>query len=457
MTTPFITPNFITADDTRYDSLRTGFQTYRPHRPDVIVGARDAADVQTAVRYARDNGLPVAVQSSGHGLATAADGGVLIDTRHMAQIHIDAAAGTVVAGAGAKWKDVIPAAAEHGLAPLCGSAPDVGVVGYTLGGGFGILSREFGYATDLVRSIDVVTADGDLRHATAETNTDLFWALRGGRDNVGIVTSIEIELLRVTRLYGGGLYFDADLIPQLLETYRTWTATVPDALTSAVALIPIPDVPAFPEAIRGKYVAHVRIAYTGSAADGERLVQPLRDVGPRLLDTLAEMPYSECGSIYSDPPFPHSYTGNNALLDALTQDTVEHVLDIVGPHAPVDCVVEIRHLGGAMGRKPAVPSAVGHRDAQFAVRVVSMVEQNIEEVRALHRRLFDALRPRTLGRAVNFVYRGDPVRDPIDDAYEPADLVRLRELKAVYDPSNMFRLNQNVDSILSRHPITHES
>lgn len=195
MTTPFITPNFITADDTRYDSLRTGFQTYRPHRPDVIVEARDAADVQAAVRYARDNGLPVAVQSSGHGLATAAEGGVLIDTRHMAEIRIDAAAGTVVAGAGAKWKDVIPAAAEHGLAPLCGSAPDVGVVGYTLGGGFGILSREFGYAADLVRSIDVVTADGELRHATAETNTDLFWALRGGRDNVGIVTSIEIELL----------------------------------------------------------------------------------------------------------------------------------------------------------------------------------------------------------------------------------------------------------------------
>ena len=227
--------------------------------------------------------------------------------------------------------------------------------------------------------------------------------------------------MHVTWLYGGGLYFDADLIPQLLETYRTWTATVPDALTSAVALIPIADVPAFPEAIRGKYVAHVRIAYTGSEADGERLVQPLRDVGPRLLDTLAEMPYSECGSIYSDPPFPHSYTGNNALLETLTQDTVEHVLDIDGPHAPVDCVVE------------------------FAVRVVSMVDENIDEVRAVHRRLFDALRPRTLGRVINFVYRTDPITDPIGDAYEPADLARLRELKAVHDPSNMFRLNQNVN------------
>ncbi|KAA0021717.1 FAD-binding oxidoreductase [Antrihabitans cavernicola] len=432
----------LTPDDDRYDAVRTGFQTYRPHRPDVIVEARNSTDVQSAVRFAAADGLPVAVQSSGHGLATAADGGVLIATGAMADVRIDPTTRTVTAGAGALWKDVITAAAEHGLAPLSGSAPGVGVVGYTLGGGFGILSREFGYACDLVRSIDVVTADGEFHHVTAESDPDLFWALRGGRDNFGIVTAIEIELLEITRLYGGGLYFDIDLIPELLETYRTWTATVPDELTSAVALIPIPDIPAFPEPIRGKYVAHVRIAYTGSAAEGEQLVRPLREVGPILLDTLAEMPYTDCGSIYSDPPFPHSYTGNNAMLRELDPAAIADVFEIVGPEAPIDCVVEIRHLGGAMARKPQAPSAVGHRDAEFVVRVISMVDDDIDEARALHRSLFTALAPWTLGRNINFVYRGDPVKDPIDDAYDDYD--RLVELKSAYDPSNMFRLNQNV-------------
>ena len=436
----------LTRDDSGYDAARTGFQTYRPHEPDIIVTAHTAADVQAAVRYARRHDLPVAVQASGHGLATAAERGVLIDTSTMTDFRIEPATRTLTASAGVRWKSVIATAAEHGLAPLSGSAPDVGVVGYTLGGGFGILSREFGYAADLVRSVDVVTADGDLRHVDDDTDPDLFWALRGGRDNFGIVTSIEMDLLPIARLYGGGLYFDTHLVPQVLEAYRGWTADVPEELSSAVGLIPVPDIPAMPGQIRGKYVAHVRIGFTGTAEKGDRLVRPLREIGLPLLATLGEMPYADCGSIYSDPPFPHAYTGNNVMLSSLDAADVDRLLEHVGPDAAVPCVAEVRHLGGAMARKPSIANAVGHRDAEFVVRAISMIPDDfdIDDVRAVHRSLVASLSPHKVGRSVSFVYRGDPVLDPIDDAFDVDDYRRLVDLKAQHDPSNMFRLNQNV-------------
>jgi FAD/FMN-containing dehydrogenase len=431
--------------DDGYDQERAGFQRALEHRPAVIVGAAAAEDVRLAVGFAAARGLPVAVQATGHGLVNPCEGGVLLSTGRMASVRVDAAARTAWFEAGATSEQVVGAAAPHGLAPPSGSAPHVGAVSYTLGGGMGLLARRYGWAADHVRAIDVVTPDGRQRHVTASSDPDLFWALRGGRDNFGVATAVEIDLLPVARLYGGGLYFAAEHAADALRTWREWTATAPEEMTSSVGLVPYPDVPVLPEPLRGRWVAHLRVAYLGDPADGERLVAPLRAVGPRLIDRLGELPYTESGSIHNDPAFPDSYDGTNVLLSGLDASLPATVLELVGPDAPVPCVVELRHLGGALARPPAVPSAVGHRDAQAIARVLTPLSgADLDTVQRVHGRFFDALRPWTLGRSLNFIYGHNATVEQVREAYDPDDYRRLRELKAVYDPGNLFRCNHNI-------------
>jgi FAD/FMN-containing dehydrogenase len=422
--------------DEGYDPEREGFQTAWRHRPDVIVGATQAEDVRAAVAYAGAEGLPVAVQATGHGLADPTDNGVLISTRRMTGVEVDGASRTAWIEAGVRWDQVVREAASHGLAPLSGSAPHTGAVAYTLGGGLGLLARSHGYAVDRVHEIDVVTADGRLRHVTADTDPDLFWALRGGRDNFGVVTGLRIGLVPVTRLYGGGLFFPAS--SAVLRTFAEWTREVPDAMTASVGLIPYPDLPVIPEPLRGRHVAHIRIAYLGEVAAGERLVAPLRAIGPRLMDTLADLPYTEGGSIYNDPPAPHAYVGSNLLLSGLDAPALDAVFALAGPDAPVPCVVDLRHLGGALARTPEVPSAVGHRSAAYIVRVLSPLDGlDASSVSAAHDRVFDAVGPwSTGGRSLNFLYG---VPGQVRDAYEPGAWRRLTELKAMYDPAGLLR------------------
>ena len=451
-------------EDADYDRARSGFQTAYRHRPSVIVAATSAADVRAAVRYAAGAGLSVAVQATGHGLAAATEGGVLVDTAAMAQVRVDPAARTAWVAAGTRWGQVVEEAARYGLAPLSGSSPGVGVVGYTLGGGLGVLGREYGYAADHVRAVELVTADGALRRVTTESDPELFWALRGAGGNFGVVTALEMSLVPVTRLYGGGLYFDTALVPDVLAAYREWTATVPDGLTSSVGLIPYPDLPMVPEPLRGRYVAHVRIAYTGSVAEGSRLVGPLRAVGPRLLDTLGELPYAESPSIYRDPEMPHAYYGTNAMLRELAEPVAPAILDLVGPDSPVPCVVQLNHLGGALARPPSVPNAVAHRDAAYLVRVLAVLEgPGPSPARSAPTRLTDALREWTLGRSPNFVFgervfgteQGEAERsgaELVRDCYSAADLPRLAELKAAVDPANLFRCNLNIPPATRRSP-----
>ncbi|MGH3376404.1 MAG: FAD-binding oxidoreductase [Actinoallomurus sp.] len=432
--------------DDAYDAERAGFQTAWRHRPDVIVGATEAEDVRAAVEFAGAEGLPVAVQATGHGVAAPMDGGVLVGTRRMTGVEVDAAGRTAWIEAGVRWDQVVREAASQGLAPLNGSAPHTGAVGYTLGGGLGLLARGHGYAADHVHQVDVVTAGARLRHVTADSDPDLFWALRGGRDNFGVVTGMRIGLVPVTRLYGGGLFFPAALAGDVLAAFAEWTPTVPEEMTSSVGMIPFPDLPVIPEPFRGRHVTHVRIAYLGDAAAGERLVAPLRAVGPRLRDTLADLPYAETGSIYNDPVQPHAYSGTNLLLSGLDARALRTVAGLAGPDAPVPCVVDLRHLGGALARTPAVPNAVGHRSAAYLLRVLSPLDgTDHEAVRAAHRRVFAAMEPwSTGGRCLNFLY-GDDVQ--VREAYEPADFVRLTELKGVYDPANLFRLGRAIPPV----------
>ncbi|WP_067451003.1 FAD-binding oxidoreductase [Actinomadura macra] len=429
-----------------YDDERSGFQLAGPHRPDVIVGAVDAEDVRAAVEYAAGHGLPVAVQNTGHGLPAGAGGGLLISTRRMTGLRVDAEARTAWIEAGVRWAEVVPEAAAHGLAPLSGSAPGVGAVSYVLGGGIGLMSRKYGSAADHVRSVDVVTADARLRHVTPESDPDLFWALLGGRANFGVVTGLEIGLLPVERLYGGGLYFDTGLCSEVMETWRTWSATVPDEMTSSIALIPVPDVPAFPEPLRGRHITHVRIAYVGDSADGERLVAPLRAIGPRLIDTVADMPYTESGAIHNEPPVPMAYTSTNIVVKDLGADVVRTLLDLAGPGAPDRAVVEIRQLGGALAAAPAVPNAVGNRDAGYLIGVLSKFGPGTDEdaVHALHTRCRELLGPHSSGQILNFLFGADATPERVREAFAPATYQRLAQLKAVYDPANLFRLNHNI-------------
>ncbi|MFG3392365.1 FAD-binding oxidoreductase [Streptomyces parvus] len=432
--------------DGDYDTERTGANLAVRHRPDLIVGAARADDVREAVLFAARHGLPVAVQATGHGFATAAEGGLLVTTGRMADVHVDPERRTVTVGAGARFDQVIPEAARYGLAPLNGSAPHVGVVAYTLGGGVGLLVRTFGWAADTVRSFDLVTADGSLRHVTSEDDPELYWAVVGGRDNFGIVTRLEMDLVPVSRLYGGGFFYDAEEAPDVLNVYARWTRGLPPEMNSSVALIPMPDDSDVPEPMRGRHVYHVRIAYTGSASDGERLVEPLRKAGPVLFEAVWDMPYTESASIHDEPPHPVPFQRETAMLDLLDEDVVRTLLEHAGPQARVPCVVELRHLGGAAARPAQRPNCVAHREAPYLLSVVTLLVQATEDdARPVHRQLFGALKPVSSGAGLNFLGHGaNAGAERVRDAYATADFERLARLKSAHDPRNTFRLNHNI-------------
>lgn len=442
------------SEDERYDAERAGYQTTRWHRPDLVVGAVGPADVRAAVAFASRHGLPVAVQGTGHALsAIAAAGGVLINTSRMSGVRVNAETGTAWVAAGVRGDQVVHEAAPAGLAPLSGSAPSIGVVSYTLGGGLSLLSRRYGYAADHVRGLDVVTADGQLRHVTEDSDPDLFWALRGGRDNFGVVTGMEIDLMPITTLYGGGLFFAGELAAEVFDTYLQWTATVPDEMSSSVALISFPDIPALPGPLRGRHIVHVRIAYAADALGAsERLVAPLRAVGP-LIDTLGEMAYTTAGSIYNDPVAPGAFEAGTAMLGEFDATAVRAILDLAGPHAPVPHLVELRHLGGRLAHPSTVSNAVGNRNARFLFNVVSRLERaDITEIRPAHERMLEAVAPwSTGGRLLNFM-NGENASEQVRSAYDLKDYQRLTELKAIYDPGNTFRLNHNIPPDVSGNP-----
>jgi FAD/FMN-containing dehydrogenase len=441
-----VTGTVTSPDSAEVDDL-AGFQLASPHRPAVVVGVTSAEDVAAAIRYATANDLPVGVQATGHGRSVAIDGGVLINTARMADVRIDAAARIARIQAGALWGEVVAAAATDGLAPLNGSAPTVGVVGYTLGGGLGLLARQYGYAADHVRAIELVTADGLNRRVTATEDPDLFWALRGAGANFGVVTAIEMELVPLARLFGGTLIFDTDQVPAVIEAYRTWTRTVPEELTSSLVTLPMPNIPQIPEPIRGRFVVRVHIAYTGDAATGEKLVEPLRAVGPTLMDSLREMPYTDSHTIYDEPTMPHAYVGDNMRLRELDPALLTEVFTIAGPDAPVMCVVDIRHIGAAASRVPEIPNAVDRDDAPYLLRILSpFSDDDVEQVADVHRRFFAAAQPWSTGRALNFVYRPGAcaTETELREIYGDDGYDRLRALKAKYDPANTFRVNHNI-------------
>lgn len=416
-----------------YEAEVAGFQTAVRHAPAVVVAASSSADVIDAVRLARARGAPLAVQATGHGARVPADG-VLVTTRRMSAVRIDPVARTAHVEAGARWSAVIEQAATDGLAPLAGSSPGVGAVGYTLGGGFGLLGRTFGYAADHVRALDVVTADGVARHVTETSEPDLFWALRGGGDLVAVVTGMEIDLMPVPIVYGGGLHFDAKHAVDVLSVFRELTAAAPETLTTSVGMVGLPPIDAIPEPLRGRHVLHVRLASTEPLDPA--LLAPLRAIGP-LVDRVGAVPAAEVGSIYGDPDFPHAYVGDNVLLRELPPSLLDAVRTLAGPSAPVPCVVDIRHLGGAMAREPEIPNAVPYRNATHILRVLSPAG-DVDAARAVHHEVFAAASPFAVGRAATFGYGPvdtDPSLPPLRD---PATAARLAQVRKDFQADDVF-------------------
>jgi FAD/FMN-containing dehydrogenase len=425
--------------DDGYDAARRPWQLKVDPKPALVVEAAGREDVRTAIRIARESDLAFAVQATGHGAVARADGGVLLKTSSMTGVAVDAERRIARVAAGAPWSAVIAAAAPHGLAPLSGSSPSVGVVGYTLGGGAGWLSRAYGYAADSVLRAEVVTAAGELLTASPTEHPDLFWALRGGGGNFGVVTELEFRLHPVDRVYAGMAMFEADRAADAIAVYREWAADEPDESHTSLVAMTVPPVPAFPEAVRGRRVLMLRAVYAGSAETAERALAPLRQAaGAPLLDAFREMPYPETATL-GPPPAPLA----TAMRIELFHELPDAVIDIaLGANGRV-AGVEFHHWGGAPARPDDDAGPAGHRDVPFSVAVAAMAEDGAEAPRlqAAVDKVGDRLSPHaTGGTFLNFV--GDPARTA--SAYTSGDYRRLAEVKRAYDPDNFLSTNLNI-------------
>lgn len=417
-----------------------GFDLSAIPAPDLAVPVVDEQDVATAVRFAAGHQLPVAVRATGHGPIRGVDRGLLINTRALATVTVDPVHRTATAGAGVTWTRVLQQCAPLGLVPVCGSSPTVGVVAYTLGGGLSPVGRRHGWAADRVRRIRLVTPDGELREITAETDPDLFWAVRGGGGNFGVATELEFDLVDGTALQGGGLSFPGEMAAEVLATFAQVTAAAPDDLTLSVAMITFPDLEVIAAPLRGRFVAQLRVAYVGSAAEAAALLAPFRAVAAPLVDTVRPLPITEFGTIHNDPTRPQPVSCGGAVLTEWDDRASTLLLDGIGPSRPF--MMEIRHLGGALGRPAAVPNAVGQRDARFNVFTSAYPGPSFVDAAAQQTELYQRLEPFTGGRSLyNFTARPDGDPGSARTAFDADTFGRLQHLKGQWDPQNLFRFN----------------
>lgn len=410
----------------------------------VVVGATSTDDVAAAVRYATATGRRIAVQATGHGLTGERYGTVLVTTRRMDSVRIDALNRRAVVGAGVRWRAVIDAAAPHGLAPLSGSSSQVGVVGYTTGGGLGPLARRYGFAADHVRRFTIVTADGAVREVSETSqgsDADLFWAVRGGKGNFGIVTEMEFDLVPVARFFGGALFFGADDAATVLHAWREWAPALPEDATTSVAMLRLPPDPALPEPLRGRFAVAVRFTHLGTAEEGAALLAPMRAVAPPVLDTVADMPFPAIDAVHMDPVDPMPMWDRGSAVAELPAEAVDALLAVAGPQveAPL-AMVELRLLGGAIARRPEVPNAVAGRDAAFTVFTVGVLAgPPVEVVVAATAAVVDSVGPWACGALVNLLGQAGPAR--VGALWGDAERARLLATARRFDPAGTFATN----------------
>jgi FAD/FMN-containing dehydrogenase len=425
-----------TPDDSDWDLARQAWNLAADQRPSAVAFAESGDDVAAVVRFAAENGLRVSGQSTGHGAVAlgSLEDAILIKTERMRGIEIDAGAQTARVEAGVLSVELAEAAQQHGLSGLPGSSPDVGVAGYHLGGGLSWFGRQYGFACNRVRAIELVTADGEARTVDAANEPDLFWALRGGGGNFAVVTGLHIDLVPVADAYAGIMIFPAAVGAAAVRHWRDWAERVGENVTSVVRFLRPPDIPDVPEPLRGTPLLTIDGACIGSREEGEAAFAPLLEIGEPMMNTFDQVQPAALCRIHMDPEQPVPGLGHHRVLRELPDEAIEVFASMSdGDSGTPLLLTEIRQLGGALSRPDENGGALSHLDAGFAMFGIGMpmTPELGEAIEAHHDRLHEAMEPWAAdGGYFNFAER------PCDaDAILPADVcARLGDVKRQYNP-----------------------
>jgi hypothetical protein len=434
-----ITGNVLLPNEDGYDTARTVWNAMIDRSPTLIVQPESTADVVAAVRFAAEQDLPIAVRGGGHNVAGLAvcDDGLMIDLSRMRQVDVDPERKIARAQGGATWADFDAATTAHGLATTGGAISTTGIGGLTLGGGLGNLMRSYGLASDNVLSCEVVTASGDVVTASTAENPDLFWGLRGGGGNFGVVTMLEYRLHPVSQVLGGLLIFPVDRARDLIRLYRQVTASAPDALGVSFVLTHAPD---------GTPVCALAICYNGPADEGERVIKPFRDFGAPIMGEVGPVPYTATQTMVDEafPPGLQNYWRSHFLTD-LTDEGMAILIDHFSRVSSPLAGLLIEDLGGAVARVNPDATAFNFRNYTYNLAILgrwadpSGADAGIAWTRGVH----EAMQPFAAGVYVNYLSVGEQ-SDRVRQAYGEEKYARLVELKNRYDPSNRFCFNQNI-------------
>ncbi len=439
-----ISGTVIRPEDEGYDQAREVHNATIDRRPLCIVQAASAADVARTVLFARETGLELAVRGGAHSLAGygTSEGGIVLDLGQMKGLHIDPIRRLAWAQAGLRAGEYTAAAAAHGLATPFGDTGSVGIAGLTLGGGIGWLVRKYGLSIDALVSVEIVTADGRIVIASGTEHPDLFWAVRGGGGNFGVVTRFQFRLYPVSAILGGALFMPPTR--EVLRGLELAAANAPEALTTISFLMPAPPAPFIPEAIHGQMTLAVMFVFDGDPEAGQAALAPFRALATPMAELVMPMPYVGIYEMLKDAEQRTPASHRSLFLDSLDDAAVDTILDhMAAPSSPA-AMTQIRILGGALARVPTDATAFAHRDAKVMVVIITPFEDLSEAPihAAWTHEYFEALRPRATGVYSNFLeVEGD---ERIHEAYPKATYRRLADVKRRYDPTNLFRLNQNI-------------
>lgn len=433
----------ITAGDPEYDEARTLFYGGFDQRPALIARVADATDVAHVISLARESGLELAVRGGGHSLAghSVSDGGIVLDLKEMRRLQIDVEGRTAWAEGGLTTGEYTTAAAAHGLATGFGDTGSVGIGGLTLGGGVGFLVRKYGLTIDDLLAAEIVTADGQLLHVDAERHPDLFWAIRGGGGNFGVVTRFQYQLHPVERIVGGMLILPAT--PEVIASFIEAADAAPEELSTIANVMPAPPMPFVPEEHYGELVLFALLCYAGDVAAGERAITPFRSLAEPIIDMVRPMTYPEM-YFPEEGDFHPTAVGHNMFVNRIDHDAATTIVEYLQASDAPMRVAQLRVLGGAVARVPVEATAYAHRQSRIMVNVAAFYSG--AEERALREawvtEFAAALDQGDAGVYANFL--GDEGEARVHDAYPGSTWDRLAAIKARYDPTNLFRLNQNI-------------
>jgi hypothetical protein len=433
-----------TPGDSDWDEARQAWNLAADQRPEAVAFVESADDISKLIDFARDSGLRVAGQGTGHGAVALGtlEGTILIKTTRMRGIEIADATARMEAGVLAE--EIAAAAHESGQSFLPGTSPNVGVTGYTLGGGLSWLGRKYGWACNHVNSIEMVAADGEPRTVDAASDPDLFWALRGGGGGYGIVTALHVDLFPVSEVYAGGMLFPPEVTADGLRRYRDWCAEAPEEVGSMVRMLNLPPIPDIPEPIRGKKWLAITACCIGSREEGEKAIAPLREIGEPAMDSFDQVPASALSRIAMDPEPPVPGLGHHATLNELPDEAIDAIVETAGPESDSPLLLaEIRHLGGALSRAPENAGALEKLDAEFVMLGIGMLMDPAlrDPIESQLDRLHDAIEPWAAeGGYFNYAER------PCDvDAILPEETCkRLSTVKRSWDPDNLIVANHSI-------------